>query len=487
MRIATRKASTLAIALAVPAASLAGTTTALADEGSSSSQEKNVTVDVNLGSDAADSDVSLKAGGKEVANETADEDGKVSFSYDAKGSEKLTVEVDGESITLNDAQCTATKESTGSNSGNTTSGNNTASAGNTSPGSGSSSASKTGGSNGSSDIKDKVADKLSGLIDKAKSSISGATSGTSNANDNQDGKSGADNKPSGNSDGSATSVNEALSGIEKKSHENVSSNKNIQGDTKDAQELSKSLKKLESAEGLEKTGIDKSQINDLTRELDNAIRHQEAGNIQITPDMQSKIASMAKSAVGAAAPEYAAIAGPVIDIATKVGASAINLLAENIDLDSIGSDIKDKLGNLDGLSGIKDKIGSKTGSSKGGSSNASAGTSPDTGSTASSRGTSASGSNSSDEKVDLDSTTEDKSFTVDLQDGVSSVDCDVDADAYDDEDAEDGSGSEDESEVSQSPESASPASGSGSASGPKVNTGGEVQEKSFFEKIRELF
>mgnify|MGYP007050657971 CR=1 FL=1 len=69
MKITTRKASTLAIALAIPATSFAGGAAAFAAD---DAPTKEVTVDVNLGSDAADNEVKLLAGDEEVGTETAD-------------------------------------------------------------------------------------------------------------------------------------------------------------------------------------------------------------------------------------------------------------------------------------------------------------------------------------------------------------------------------------------------------------------------------
>ena len=485
MKITTRKASTLAIALAVPATSIAGTSAALAEDSTSG---KEISINVNLGSDAADSDVTLLAGDEKVGTETADESGKVSFSYNGKDTEELTVEVDGESITLSDAQCTAEKNSTGS----TASGSDSASTGeSTSPSSDPSSSTDPSGSDSSDSSKPDISSIVNKISDKASSLINGAGSGTSGGSNSSDpsAESTASNKPSAestasnkpstesrtdseNTDGSGSRTPEALEAlekVEKQSDINASTNKTIQGDAKEAEKLSKNLKKLESSKDAENLNLDRSKIKSTVNDLDKAIKEQEAdGSIQITPELQEKIASLAKAAVGTAYPQYAPIANPVIDVSSKVVASAINLLAEEIDLGSLlGKD--------------------------GSSSDSSEGTSPENGTPASSSQDGASdGSNSSSsDEVDLDSNVEDKSFTVNLQEGVSSVDCDVETESSDeDEDASEdtSSASDNVSETSQAPESPTPASGSGSAAaGPKVNTGGEVQGKSFFSKIKSLF
>ena len=475
MKITTRKASTLAIALAVPATSIAGTSAALAEDSTSG---KEISINVNLGSDAADSDVTLLAGDEKVGTETADESGKVSFSYNGKDTEELTVEVDGESITLSDAQCTAEKNSTGS----TASGSDSASTGeSTSPSSDPSSSTDPSGSDSSDSSKPDISSIVNKISDKASSLINGAGSGTSGGSNSSDpsAESTASNKPSTesrtdseNTDGSGSRTPEALEAlekVEKQSDINASTNKTIQGDAKEAEKLSKNLKKLESSKDAENLNLDRSKIKSTVNDLDKAIKEQEAdGSIQITPELQEKIASLAKAAVGTAYPQYAPIANPVIDVSSKVVASAINLLAEEIDLGSLlGKD--------------------------GSSSDSSEGTSPENGTPASSSQDGASdGSNSSSsDEVDLDSNVEDKSFTVNLQEGVSSVDCDVETESSDeDEDASEdtSSASDNVSETSQAPESPTPASGSGSAAaGPKVNTGGEVQGKSFFSKIKSLF
>ena len=482
MKITTRKASTLAIALAVPATSIAGTSAALAEDSTSG---KEISINVNLGSDAADSDVTLLAGDEKVGTETADKSGKVSFSYNGKDTEELTVEVDGESITLSDAQCTAEKNSTGS----TASGSDSASTGeSTSPSSDPSSSTDPSGSDSSDSSKPDISSIVNKISDKASSLINGAGSGTSGGSNSSDpstesttsskpsAESTTSNKPSTesrtdseNTDGSGSRIPEALEKIEKQSDINSSSNKTIQGDAKEAEKLSKNLKKLESSKDAENLNLDRSKIKSTVNDLDKAIKEQEAdGTIQITPELQEKIATLAKAAVGTAYPQYAPIANPVIDVSSKVVASAINLLAEEIDLGSLlGKD--------------------------GSSSDSSEGTSPENGTPASSSqdGESDGSNSSSSDEVDLDSNVEDKSFTVNLQEGVSSVDCDVETESSDeDEDASEdtSSASDNGSKTSQSPESPTPASGSGSAAaGPKVNTGGEVQGKSFFSKIKSLF
>lgn len=485
MKITTRKASTLAIALAVPATSIAGTSAALAEDSTSG---KEISINVNLGSDAADSDVTLLAGDEEVGTETADESGKVSFSYNGKDTEELTVEVDGESITLSDAQCTAAKDSTGS----TASGSDSASTGeSTSPSSDPSSSvdpSEDGSSDSSkpdiSSIVDKISGKASDLINGAGSGIGGDSTSSDPSTESTDSddpstestsseKPSADSTDPSNTDGSGSRTPEALEAlekVEKQSDINASTNKTIQGDAKEAEKLSDNLEKLANSKDAEDLNLDRSKIKSTINDLDKAIKEQEAdGSIQISPELQEKIASLAKAAIGTAYPQYAPIANPIIDVSSKVVASAINLLAEQIDLGS-----------------ILDKDGSSSDSSEG--------TSPENGTPASSSQDGASdasnGTPSSDE-VDLDSNVEDKSFTVNLQEGVSSVDCDVETESSDeDEDASEdtSSASDNGSETSQAPESPTPASGSGSAaSGPKVNTGGEVQGKSFFSKIKSLF
>lgn len=484
MKITTRKASTLAIALAVPATSIAGTSAALAEDSTSG---KEISINVNLGSDAADSDVTLLAGDEKVGTETADKSGKVSFSYNGKDTEELTVEVDGESITLSDAQCTAEKNSTGS----TASGSDSASTGeSTSPSSDPSSSTDPSGSDSSDSSKPDISSIVNKISDKASSLINGAGSGTSGGSNSSDPstentdpketgtdstdteKPGTESTDTENTDGSRSRTPEALEAlekVEKQSDINASTNKTIQGDAKEAEKLSKNLKKLESSKDAENLNLDRSKIKSTVNDLDKAIKEQEAdGTIQITPELQEKIATLAKAAVGTAYPQYAPIANPVIDVSSKVVASAINLLAEEIDLGSLlGKD--------------------------GSSSDSSEGTSPENGTPASSSqdGESDGSNSSSSDEVDLDSNVEDKSFTVNLQEGVSSVDCDVETESSDeDEDASEdtSSASDNGSKTSQSPESPTPASGSGSAAaGPKVNTGGEVQGKSFFSKIKSLF
>lgn len=483
MKITTRKASTLAIALAVPATSIAGTSAALAEDTTS---DKEISINVNLGSDAADSDVTLLAGDEKVGTETVDESGKVSFSYNGKDTEELTVEVDGESITLSDAKCTATKDS----AGNTASGSDSASTGkSTSPSSDPSSSTDPSRSDSSdsskpdiSSIVDKISDKASGLINGGGT----GTSGDSNSSDPSAETTGTDKpgkdttgteKPSTestnpkNTDGSGSNTaTEALERIEKQSDINSSTNKTIQGDAKEAEKLSENLEKLENSKDAENLNLDRSKIKSTVNDLNKAIKEQEAdGSIQISPELQEKIASLAKAAIGTAYPQYAPIANPIIDVSSKVVASAINLLAEEIDLGSIlGKDGS----SSDSSEGTTPENGTPASSSQDGASDASNGT-------------------PSSDKVDLDSNVEDKSFTVNLQEGVSSVDCDVETESSDeDEDASEDttSASDNGSEASQAPESPSPASGSGSAAaGPKVNTGGEVQGKSFFSKIKSLF
>ena len=109
MRIAKISAATLALALPVMSGASLGT--ALAAD---APEANTVKVNVNLGKDAADSEVTLSAGGNDVETKTADGSGAVSFDYRPSGQpEQLTVTVDGETIVVSQAKCQATVPASG--------------------------------------------------------------------------------------------------------------------------------------------------------------------------------------------------------------------------------------------------------------------------------------------------------------------------------------------------------------------------------------
>ena len=378
MKITTRKTSTLAIALAIPATSFAGASAAFAADDAST---KEVTVDVNLGSDAADSDVTLLAGDEEVGTETADEDGKVSFSYDAEGAETLKVEVGGDTITLTDAKCTAVKDVTegasedsddSSNTGDKrTSDGETASGVNDSKIASNSSNFNDGFKPTKDGFKstDEAHDPNGNLSEQVGSNtnitdgqhkekmdrIFGSSSATPKPSDEKENdsaepsaeKTSESTKPStGNSDGSSTRVAESLKSIEKNVEKNAATNKTVYGDTKDAEKLSGELKKLEKAEG-----VDKDKIEKVVGDLGKAIDDEKDGKSAIPAELQLDITDIAKTAIGTLAPQYSGIANTVIDAASGLlgggsggsiidsAKSMLGIGGSNSGSDTTGSDI----------------------------------------------------------------------------------------------------------------------------------------------------
>lgn len=524
MKITTRKASTLAIALAIPATSFAGASAAFAADDAST---KEVTVDVNLGSDAADSDVTLLAGDEKVGTETADENGKVSFSYDAKGAETLKVEVGGDTVTLTDAKCTGVKESTENDSGDST-GDNTSS-GDTASGTdtdetdnsgstaGKTSTAPTASTPGStstaptssdsekpsaSESTDASASDSAKPSDSEKPSTSGSEKPSASASDSAKP---SGEKPSGNTDGSATNVAEALKNIEKNADKNAATNKTIHGDTKDAKKLSGELKKLEKAEG-----IDKSQVEKTVNGLNDAIGKQKDGKVAIPAELQAGVTDLLKTAVGVVAPQYSGIANTAIDAASGLlggsgdGGSIIDAAKGALGLggsdsgsDATGSDVAggDTTGTdvPAGDTGVApDTAGDANAPQPDNADTPSTDTgaavsTPDTAEDTSTPDTAEAPSTPSTEEVELNSSVDDMSFTVDLEEGVASVDCDVDTEAAETDD-EDEATSETSTTPSETPTSAAPAAApSVSTPGPKVNTGGEVEGTSFFAKVKALF
>lgn len=539
MKITTRKASTLAIALAIPATSFAGASAAFAADDAST---KEVTVDVNLGSDAAESDVTLLAGDEEVGTETADEDGKVSFSYDAEGAETLKVEVGGDTVTLTDAKCTGVKESTENSSEDTTedtTGDNTSSgdtasgtdtdvtdnsgntAGKTStaptastPGSTSTAPTSSDSEKPSASDSEKPSDSESTDAsasdsakpsDSKKPSTSGSEKPSASASDSAKP---SDEKPSGNTDGSATNVAEALKDIEKNTDKNVATNKEVHGDVKDAKKLSAELKKLEKAEG-----IDKSKVEKTVNGLNDVIKKQKDGKVTVPAELQAGATDLLKTAVGVLAPQYSGIANTAIDAASGLlggsgdGGSIIDTAKGVLGLggsdsgsDVAGGDVAggDTAGTdvpAGDTTGVDDSAPAPAGDTTGVDDSApapsvdtgAAASTPDTAETDSTPDTEETPSTPSTEEVELNSSVDDMSFTVDLEEGVASVDCDVDTEAAETDD-EDEATSETSTTPSETPTSAAPAAApSVSTPGPKVNTGGEVEGTSFFAKVKALF
>ena len=535
MKITTRKASTLAIALAIPATSFAGASAAFAADDAST---KEVTVDVNLGSDAAESDVTLLAGDEEVGTETADEDGKVSFSYDAEGAETLKVEVGGDTVTLTDAKCTGVKESTenssedttgdNTSSGDTASGTDTDVTDNSGSTAGKTSTAPTASTPGStstaptssdsekpsasdsekpsaSESTDASASDSAKPSDSKKPSTSGSEKPSASASDSAKP---SDEKPSGNTDGSATNVAEALKDIEKNTDKNVATNKEVHGDVKDAKKLSAELKKLEKAEG-----IDKSKVEKTVNGLNDVIKKQKDGKVTVPAELQAGATDLLKTAVGVLAPQYSGIANTAIDAASGLlggsgdGGSIIDTAKGVLGLggsdsgsDVAGGDVAggDTAGTdvpAGDTTGVDDSAPTPAGDTTGVDDSApapsvdtgAATSTPDTAETDSTPDTEETPSTPSTEEVELNSSVDDMSFTVDLEEGVASVDCDVDTEAAETDD-EDEATSETSTTPSETPTSAAPASApSVSTPGPKVNTGGEVEGTSFFAKVKALF
>ena len=536
MKITTRKASTLAIALAIPATSFAGASAAFAADDAST---KEVTVDVNLGSDAAESDVTLLAGDEEVGTETADEDGKVSFSYDAEGAETLKVEVGGDTVTLTDAKCTGVKESTenssedttgdNTSSGDTASGTDTDVTDNSGSTAGKTSTAPTASTPGStstaptssdsekpsasdsekpsaSESTDASASDSAKPSDSKKPSTSGSEKPSASASDSAKP---SDEKPSGNTDGSATNVAEALKDIEKNTDKNVATNKEVHGDVKDAKKLSAELKKLEKAEG-----IDKSKVEKTVNGLNDVIKKQKDGKVTVPAELQAGATDLLKTAVGVLAPQYSGIANTAIDAASGLlgggsgdGGSIIDAAKGALGLggsdsgsDVAGGDVAggDTAGTdvpAGDTTGVDDSAPAPAGDTTGVDDSAPApsvdtgasASTPDTAETDSTPDTEETPSTPSTEEVELNSSVDDMSFTVDLEEGVASVDCDVDTEAAETDD-EDEATSETSTTPSETPTSAAPAAApSVSTPGPKVNTGGEVEGTSFFAKVKALF
>ena len=542
MKITTRKASTLAIALAIPATSFAGASAAFAADDAST---KEVTVDVNLGSDAAESDVTLLAGDEEVGTETADEDGKVSFSYDAEGAETLKVEVGGDTVTLTDAKCTGVKESTenssedttgdNTSSGDTASGTDTDVTDNSGSTAGKTSTAPTASTPGStstaptssdsekpsasdsekpsaSESTDASASDSAKPSDSKKPSTSGSEKPSASASDSAKP---SDEKPSGNTDGSATNVAEALKDIEKNTDKNVATNKEVHGDVKDAKKLSAELKKLEKAEG-----IDKSKVEKTVNGLNDVIKKQKDGKVTVPAELQAGATDLLKTAVGVLAPQYSGIANTAIDAASGLlgggsgdGGSIIDAAKGALGLggsdsgsDATGSDVSggDTAGTdvPAGDTGVApdtagdvnvpqpdnaDTPSTDTGAAVSTPDTAEDTSTPDTAEDTSTPDTAEDTSTPDTEEVELNSSVDDMSFTVDLEEGVASVDCDVDTEAAETDD-EDEVTSETSTTPSETPTSAAPAAApSVSTPGPKVNTGGEVEGTSFFAKVKALF
>ena len=524
MKITTRKASTLAIALAIPATSFAGASAAFAADDAST---KEVTVDVNLGSDAAESDVTLLAGDEEVGTETADEDGKVSFSYDAEGAETLKVEVGGDTVTLTDAKCTGVKESTenssedttgdNTSSGDTASGTDTDVTDNSGSTAGKTSTAPTASTPGStstaptssdsekpsasdsekpsaSESTDASASDSAKPSDSKKPSTSGSEKPSASASDSAKP---SDEKPSGNTDGSATNVAEALKDIEKNTDKNVATNKEVHGDVKDAKKLSAELKKLEKAEG-----IDKSKVEKTVNGLNDVIKKQKDGKVTVPAELQAGATDLLKTAVGVLAPQYSGIANTAIDAASGLlgggsgdGGSIIDAAKGALGLggsdsgsDATGSDVSggDTAGTdvPAGDTGVAPDTAGDVNVPQPDNADT---PSTDTGAAVSTPDTAEDTSTPDTEEVELNSSVDDMSFTVDLEEGVASVDCDVDTEAAETDD-EDEVTSETSTTPSETPTSAAPAAApSVSTPGPKVNTGGEVEGTSFFAKVKALF
>lgn len=465
MKITARNTSALAIALAIPATSIAGAALASAQEAAG----KEVSVNVNFGSDAADTDVTLKAGGKTVGNETTDDSGKVSFSYNSEGADTLEVEVDGETVTLSDAKCEAVKEIAGAD-GNAAAGANTATDAN---GTATDANGTATGADNTATGADNTASSASGIVDNIRNRVSEL----------------APNLPSiGNlpTDGSAEGV-EPQSAVEDALivlDETTRANHDVDLDIKDAKEISNDLKKIakdgEKASGAVNTDV----VEKAAKSIDKAVKDAEKknkDNVTLSAHEQSLITDALESVDVGALVTGAVAATPAAPLAPLAGSLANNIkdkIIESIESngDSSGSlidRIKDRISgdddsdNTAGDNTAGDNNTDGTGAADQGDAPAPAPADPET------------------ETVDLTADVNETSFTVDLEDGTVSVDCDVDATAAEVDEDEDTADEDASATPSQSAESAAPAAAPSAATpGPKVNTGGAVEGSSFFAKVK---
>lgn len=510
MKITARKASALAIALAIPASSIAVTPFASAQEAG-----KEVAVNVNLGKDAADADVTLKAGGKTVGTKTASSSGKVSFSYKSKGAETLEVEVDGESITLSDAKCEAVKESTGvTTAGATNAGGDTTSAGNNTqapavvppsndgaaatpgakpPAPGDDGEKKPGETTDPGADGEKKPGETTDPNGQSGDKKEDATGGNNTDKKEGEGQSGETNTPATNenTDGSKSKVetqaaiDEALIVLDEVQKEDL----DVEISVDDAKEISNDAKAL-AKEGEKADGVvDVDLANKLVEDLDKSIKAAEQNGedkVVLDAETQGAITDMLKSIDIGGMVSSALGATPFASAAPFVGKLANGL--KNKILGGIGGNssggglfgrLKNRITGKGGDSGSSNSAGSSAGSSTGSSAGGATGAGVKAPGAAQ-----APAATPTKENVKLSADVDETSFTVDLEAGTVSVDCDVDVEA---EKVEKTTSSTTPAPTtpSQAPTPVAPVAHPAVATpGPKVNTGGEVEGTSFFAKVK---
>lgn len=498
MRIAKISAATLALALPVMSGASLGT--ALAAD---APEANTVKVNVNLGKDAADSKVTLSAGGNDVETKTADGSGAVSFDYRPSGQpEQLTVTVDGETIVVSQAKCQATVPASGeaSDEGSTpapapeTGGSEGAPSNGdaTTPGTGDTTPDEGDKDKPSEGDKDRPADK-----DKDKPAEGDKDKPTSTA---------APAPDKGATDGSSTPAGEASAAIAKE----LEGKKLTEGEINDLIKDFKDLKSGEARSYVEKNAPGSVPAEKVGAELNS--------DIDKALDVLSSKADEAKSKGGSAefsAEEASAIGdaiksflpgiidmgidmAPIPDMVKGPLKGIINNIISGIGGSGGGGGILDSIKGALGLGGGSSDVVPETPDAPEGG----AGETPETpetpGGGAGETPETPEGSNQAAEggdatpppapqPADLEVTNGKDSFTVSINGNeLGEINCSADTDAVEEEKED----KEKPSETTEKPkpQAAAPVNNPQAATpGPKVNTGGGVEGASVFAKIKALF
>lgn len=505
MRIAKISAATLALALPVMSGASLGT--ALAAD---APEANTVKVNVSLGKDAADSKVTLSAGGNDVETKTADGSGAVSFDYRPSGQpEQLTVTVDGETIVVSQAKCQATVPASGeaSDEGSTpapapetggTGGSEGAPSNGdtTTPGSGDTTPAAGDKDNPSEGDKDKPSD---GDKDKP---TEGDKDNPADKDKDKPTSTAAPAPDKGATDGSSTPAGEASAAIAKE----LEGKKLTEGEINDLIKDFKDLKSGEARSYVEENAPGSVPAEKVGAELNS--------DIDKALDVLSSKADEAKSKGGSAefsAEEASAIGDAIKSFLPGIIDMGIDMapIPEMVKgpLKGIINNIISGIGGSGGGGGILDSIKGALGLGGGSSDNVpetpeapggDAGETPETpetpGGGAGETPETPEGSNQAAEDedaalapapqtADLEVTNGEDSFTVSINGNeLGEINCSADTDAVE--------AKEKPSETTEKPKPqvAAPVNSPQAATpGPKVNTGGGVEGASVFAKIKALF
>lgn len=461
-----RKISALAMTIAVPTAMFSATAANAADMDAAKSDQ---TLTIKMGKEAADSKVKLLGSdNKELDSQKVDKDGTVTFKYEVgeAGHENLSVEVDGEVIEVTGAKCVA-KDAAGETG---------------KPGNGS-----EGKTPGSGDSNGTDAPTTTPAGDESETDKPGETDKTSGTDKpsttDKTSETGKPDKPSGTTaptkptDGSAQGASVTVSVDEIREAVKSLESKDLK-DRKDAAELKGFLDgKIKAADAAGETDVtitkdevagDAAGIGDLLGGLKDIVSGggSEGG-------LMSKLTGFLSPIMKLVDPIVQTLGGPeaVVNMIPGIPEGVKSIIVNAYNAVKGGADGSEGTEGGSGSEGDKTE-GDKTEGDK------TEGGNKDEGTPAAVDKESESG----ELKVVQDA----KGFSVVAKSG-QDIDCDVDVEAVKPEEETEETKAPETSENTPAPVAPAASTGSVSTPGPKVNTGGDVKQESFFAKIKSVF